>query len=121
MEIAEIYQTLKQLLLEQVPPLQLKHKEDRTFEVTGTKPAMQGRQKVDGFYFTSLSPKPKDIRFYFFPLYTDPDAFKLSDDLKKMLKGKTCFHIKKLDNDLITEIRAMIAKGVEIYRKKDLV
>lgn len=119
--MSEIYQTLKELLLEQVPPLQVRHNDEKTFEVAGTKPAMQGRQKVDGFYFASLSPKPKDTRFYFFPLYTHPDAFDIKGELKKMLKGKTCFHISKLDDTLITEIRRMIAKGIEVYRENDLV
>ena len=121
MEIPEIHQILKSLLLEQVPPLRVKQATETNFEVTGTREAMQGRQKVDGFYFASLVPKPKDIRFYFFPLYTDPDAFELSAELKKMLKGKTCFHIRKLDEALIAEIREMIAKGVKIYAAKNLV
>lgn len=121
MEISEIHQVLKSLLLEQVPPLQVRQETDNNFELAGTKEAMQGRQKVDGFYFASLVPKPKDIRFYFFPLYTDPGDFELSVELKKMLKGKTCFHIKKLDEALIAEIRQMIRKGVKIYASKDLV
>ena len=121
MEIPEIHQTLKSLLLEQVPPLRVKQESETNFEVTGTKEAMQGRQKVDGFYFASLAPKPTDIRFYFFPLYTDPEAFELSAELKKMLKGKTCFHIKKLDDRLVAEIRELIGKGVKIYAARDLV
>lgn len=121
MDTNEIHQKLKALLLEQVPPLRQKQDNENNFEVTGTKEAMQGRQKVDGFFFASLVPKPKDIRFYYFPLYTDPGAFELSAELKKMLKGKSCFHIKKLDIDLISEIRDMIAKGVEIYAAKDLI
>lgn len=121
METSEIHQTLKSLLLGQIPPLRVKQDSETNFEVTGTREAMQGRQKVDGFYFASLVPKPNDIRFYFFPLYTDPGEFELSGKLKKMLKGKTCFHIKKLDEPLIGEIREMIAKGVKIYVAKGLV
>jgi hypothetical protein len=65
-------------------------------------------------------PKPKDVRFYFFPLYTHVDRFKLSPDLQKMLKGKTCFHIKQLNDDLKEEIRAMIESGVKIFQEQGL-
>lgn len=121
MKVSDIHQILRQLLLDHVPPLQVKSDGEKGMELAGTKEAMQGKQKVDGFYFASVVPKPKDIRLYFFPIYTDANAFSLSPDLKKMLKGKSCFHIKKLDEDLITEIKAMINKGVTIYKSKDLI
>ena len=82
---------------------------------------MQGKQKVDGYYFASVVPKPKDIRLYFFPIYTHVDNFKLSDTLKKYLKGKSCFHLKNLDESTLEEIKAMIEKGVELYKKDELI
>lgn len=121
MELSEIQQTLKDLFSEHTPPLQVRQDEEKGFEVAGTKEAMQGKQKVSGYYFGSVVAKPKDIRLYFFPIYTDPDAFSLSPDLKKMLKGKSCFHIKKLDDELISEIREMMGKAVGIYQEKDLI
>lgn len=121
MEISDIHQTLRQLLLDHVPPLQVKSDGEKGMEVAGTKVAMQGKQQVDGFYFASIVPKPKDIRLYFFPIYTDANEFMLSPDLKKMLKGKSCFHIRKLDDDLTAEVKGMIEKGVKIYQAKDLI
>jgi len=121
MELKEIQQILKSLFLENVPPLQVRQDNEQGFEVAGTKKAMQGKQKVSGYYFCSIVPKPKDIRFYFFPIYTDADQFELSPELKKMLKGKSCFHIKKLNDELIEEIREMMSKAIKIYQEKDLV
>lgn len=121
MELTEIHQTLKSLFLEHVPPLQVTNDSEQGFEIAGTKEAMQGKQKVKGYYFGSIVPKPKDIRLYFFPIYTDPDQFELSPELKKMLKGKSCFHIKKLNDELIGEIRKMMRKAIKIYQEKGLV
>ena len=104
-----------------VPPLQVRKDNENVFEVAGTKEAMQGKQKVDGFYFGSVVPKPKDIRLYYFPIYTHVDQFTLSPELKKCLKGKSCFHIKKLSPELLEEIKSMIQHGVEIYLKADLI
>jgi hypothetical protein len=121
-ELQEIEGVLKQMLLSHVPPLQIRNKTPDNFEAAGTVPAMQGKQKVDGFYFASIVAKPKDIRFYFFPIYTHADAYSdISDELRKCLKGKSCFHIKNLSADLKQEIEAAIAKGVALYQKDGLI
>ena len=85
-DLSQIEAFLRQVLIEQQPLLRIRKNETDVLEACGTKEAMQGKQKVDGFYFASIMPKPKDVRFYFFPLYTHVDRFKLSPDLQKMLK-----------------------------------
>src|SRR5690606_40830713 len=120
-ELSNLQSKLKELLAAQCPPLQIRKNDEKVFEVAGTKPAMQGKQKVDGYYFASIMPKPKDVRFYFFPIYTHADTFTLSADLQKMLKGKSCFHLKKIDTPLLAEITDMIKTGVELYKKDGLI
>ena len=93
-ELSDIQQSLQSLFKKHVPPLQIRKDNAATFEVAGTKEAMQGKQKEDGFYFRSVVPKPKNIRLYYFPIYTYPSSFEdISLELRKCLKGKSCFHI----------------------------
>jgi len=118
----EIDTILRDLLKEHVGPLKLRKDNSSGLEAAGTIPTMQGKQKVDGFYFASVIPKPKDVRLYFFPIYTDVDEFSdIPENLRKCLKGKSCFHIKKMDDDLKIAIRNMIAKGIVTYKDKGLV
>ncbi len=120
--VEEIQEALISSLEKQTPPLKVRTKTDTQFEVAGTIPTMQGKQKVDGIYFASVVPKPKDVRLYFFPIYTHPEAFKdISEPLRKCLKGKSCFHIKKMDDALEADINNMIQLGVETYKKAGLV
>jgi len=121
MELKEIENTIKDLLRAQSPHLQVRIDSEKAFEVAGTKEVMQGKKKVDGHYFATIMPKPKDVRFYFFPIYTHADQFELSPEMKKALKGKSCFHIKKLDEDLRGELASMIKKGVELYQKDEMI
>lgn len=114
-ELKEIEETLRGILKAQVPTLRVRKESHDGLEVCGKKEIMQGKQKVDGFYFGSVVPKPKDIRLYYFPIYTHPTEFAPSDELKKCLKGKSCFHIKKLSPELEKEITEMVAKGVQLY------
>ncbi len=120
-DLKEIQSALKEMLHAQAPALRIRHDEVAKFEACGTKEVMQGKQKVDGHYFASVIPKAKDIRLYFFPIYTHVDEFSISADLKKYLKGKSCFHIKKLTPEVEGEIKEMIEKGVELYERDSLI
>lgn len=121
-DLSEIQQTLKDLMNAHMGTLRVRVDSDKNFEVCGTKEVMQGKQKVDGHYFASVTPKPKDIRLYFFPIYTHVNDYPpLSDKLQKALKGKSCFHIKKLDEEMEEELRGMVARGIELYQKDGLI
>ena len=117
----EIDLALRAIIKRHEKNLQLRKDDSSGLEAAGTIPTMQGKQKVDGFYFASTIPKPKDCRLYFFPIYTDVAAFTdLDPDLRKCLKGKSCFHIKKMDASLETSIIKMIDKGIKLYQEKGL-
>jgi hypothetical protein len=121
-DLKEIESTFKTMLKGLAPSIKIRKDNEKAFEAAGTIPAMQGKQKVDGYYFASVMPKPKDVRLYFFPIYTHADAFSdVSDELRKCLKGKSCFHVKKLSPELETEFGEMIKKGAELYKQDGLI
>lgn len=104
-------------------PTLVKSKEsESSVEFYGTKRVMQGRQMVDGHYFASLVIKPKDLRFYFFPIYTHRLKFgELSTELQKALKGKSCFHFNAWNQALEKEVQNMIRTGVTTYQKEGII
>lgn len=121
-EVEDIRASLIAIARKQVPPLKVRNESSLNFELAGTKEVMQGKQKVDGYYFCSIVPKPKDVRLYFFPIYTHVDAFStISAELRKCLKGKSCFHIKKWSLELEKEIEKMMKLGVQLYQKDALI
>lgn len=121
-DLKEIETTFKTMLKSLAPEIQIRVDNEKTFETAGTIPAMQGKQKVEGYYFASVMPKPKDVRFYFFPIYTHASAFAdVSEELRRCLKGKSCFHIKKLSPELEKEFETIIHRGAELYKKEGLI
>lgn len=121
-DLKEIEGSFKDMLTSLAPSIKIRVDNGKNFEAAGTIPAMQGKQKVDGYYFASVMPKPKDVRLYFFPIYTHVDAFSdVSEELRKCLKGKSCFHVKKLSPELETEFEGMMKKGAELYKKDGLI
>lgn len=118
----DIEQELKKILQTHCPPLTVRVNKQDNFEVAGSIPVMQGKKPVEGHYFASLVPKPKDVRFYFFPIYTHPDQFDhISDELRKSLKGKSCFHIKRLPESLHSEWQKVIEQGVKLYQSEGII
>ncbi len=56
-----------------------------------------------------------------FPTYTHKGKLsEMPEQLKKCLKGKSCFHIKKLDDELEVAIKNLVSEAIEIYKKDGL-
>jgi hypothetical protein len=72
-------------------------------------------------FFASAMIQKGYVGFYYMPVATDP-AIKtqLPEDLRKLLKGKSCFHIKKADETIYQHITTALAIGVDLYEKKGL-
>ena len=121
-DLNEIRSFLQTILKKHKSVLKATTDTDEKYEVSGTIEAMQGKKKVDGIYFATVNPKPKDVRFYFFPLYTHREQIvdSLSEELKKALKGKTCFHIKSISDDMKKEVDDLVSTGIKLCQKDGL-
>ena len=116
-DLQEIQEKLITILKEYLGVLKITSDVKDKFEVSGTIEAMQGKKKVEGIYFSTVLPKPKDVRFYFFPTYTHKEQLgELPENLKKALKGKSCFHIKYLDDKLEANLKELVKKSIELYQ-----
>lgn len=120
-DLNKIRTRLTALLMEHTAVLKTTADSEEKFEVSGTIEAMQGKKKVDGIYFSTIMPKPKDVRFYFFPTYSHKEQLgELPENLKKALKGKSCFHIKQMDDEMEQNLRALIKRSIELYQSDGL-
>ena len=120
-DINEIQAKLIDIIKEQMDVLRISAETENKFEVSGTIEAMQGKKKVDGIYFASVVPKPRDVRFYFFPTYTHKEQIgELPENLKKALKGKSCFHVKYMDNEFEENLKELVKTAVKLYQADGL-
>jgi len=79
---------------------------------------INGKKKKE-VYFAGLIIQSNYVGFYYMPIYIDirlKELFK--PDLLSFLKGKSCFHIKKLDVNLEKQIDEALKKGYELYKKR---
>ena len=119
-EKVKIFTQLRSILSTFVPPLEVRGESDSKYNLYGTKKVTVGKKEVDGMYFASAIIQKNFVGFYFFPIYTHLRHFSdIPQDLKKCLKGKSCFHIKKSEDNLFASIRNISKKGMGIYRKDE--
>ncbi len=127
-DLIKIYKRLKKILKKYENSLTPKMDLDSKYDLWSFKEIeIEGRRRGEVF-FAGLIIQSTYVGFYFMPIYTDlpqhscevtgtslKDFFK--PDLLKLLKGKSCFHIKSLDDKLEKQIDAALKKGYALYKK----
>jgi hypothetical protein len=59
------------------------------------------------------------VGFYYMPVYGDPRVKELiKPELLKCLKGKSCFHIKKYDREILSQIKDALSVGYNIWHSR---
>jgi len=118
-ELKAIFGAIKPLLQAYQPPLVPKTDNERYFDLWSPKPiVIDGRKKKEVF-FAGLIIQKDYVGFYFTPIYAETDlktVFK--PELLRRLKGKSCFHVKKLDEELLRQIEAALRVGFERYQQR---
>ena len=76
-----------------------------------------GRKKKEVF-FTCVIIQKAYVGFYFMPVYVDEQMKKFFEpELLSLLKGKSCFHIRRNDATIMSQIEEALKAGFEIYQK----
>lgn len=118
-ELVEIYNRVKTLLKRYEGPLVSKIDLDSKYDLWSIKDVViEGRKKKE-VYFAGLIIQSTYVGLYYMPVYTDVDMTKIFEpQLLKLLKGKSCFHIRKLDDELEMQISAALEAGFSLYKEK---
>jgi len=118
-DLIKIFNRLKKLLKKFEDPLKPKFDLDSKYDLWSFKDLVIAGRKRKEIYFAGLIIQSKYVGLYYMPIYTDTslkDVFK--PELLKLLKGKSCFHIKQLDAGLEKQIERALEKGYALYKKR---
>jgi hypothetical protein len=77
-----------------------------------------GKQRNE-WSFVAIIVQSNYVGFYYMPIYSNPEEIgrKLAPELLKLLKGKTCFHLKSVDKNILTYIKDALKIGYQEYKK----
>ena len=117
-----IFSSLKGLLEAYRPPLVAKVETKGRIDLASIKDVVIAGRKRSEIYFASAIIQKGYVGFYFMPVYTTPEMKGFfAPELLSLLKGKSCFHIKKLDKKLLAQIRKALKDGYKLYKSRQWV
>lgn len=125
-DLQAVFDALKPLLQAYAPPLTPRVDTPTRYELWSVKPlaeplVIEGRKRKEVF-FASLIIQKSYVGFYFMPVYVETELKTVfQPELLRLLKGKSCFHIKKLDSALLGQIEAALKTGFELYQQRSWV
>ena len=115
----ESFEKLKELLVKYSPPFTPKADTERWYDLYSVKDVEVWGRKRKEVYFAGIIIQKAYVGFYYMPVYAEPEVKTLfKPELLKLLKGKSCFHIKKLDEELMRQIEQALADGFEMYKQR---
>lgn len=92
---------------------------ETTYDLWSDKNVVIEGKKKNEVYFAAVMIHKGHVGFYYMPVYVEPEMKRIFDpSLLKLLKGKSCFHIKKLDDALLGHIEDALAEGYRSYKEK---
>lgn len=119
----EIFQVIKKLISKYSPPLIVSINAANTskdqYSLLSKKDVVIAGRPRSEIWFASVIKQKNFVGFYYMPIYTNQDeATKFfPPELLKLLKGKSCFHVKYMDFSLEKQIAQALAKGFALYKK----
>jgi len=118
-KLTKIFQELKTILKKFENPLKPKFDFDSKYDLWSFKKIEIAERKRKEISFASIIIQSSYVGFYYMPIYVDTklqDVFK--PKLLKLLKGKSCFHIKELTPELKQQIQEALEIGYKLYKKR---
>lgn len=118
-DLTIIFNSLKEILIKYENPLVAKFNLEGRYELYSLKDLIiEGRKKKEVF-FAGLIIQKSYVGFYYMPVYIDTELKAMfKPELLKLLKGKSCFHIKSVDSEIETQIVEALDKGYMMYKER---
>jgi hypothetical protein len=118
-DLQGIFTTIKKEMAVYQPPFQPKNDKERYYDLWSFKDlVIEGRKRKE-VYFAGIIIQKDYVGFYYMPVYAEPEVKALfKPELLKLLKGKSCFHIKTLDEELLKQIREALEAGYRQYQER---
>lgn len=118
-QLVLIYNKLKPILQQYENPLIPVFNLDNKYDLWSFKDIEVDGKKRNEIFFASLIIQSNFVGFYYMPIYIDKNLKEvLEPELLKLLKGKSCFHINKIDDVLLAQIENALRIGFDMYKER---
>jgi len=121
-DLGEIFDRIEESLRRYSPPLAVRTgtvRDMRDLHLWSEKEVeTEGRKRKEVFFAGAIVQKGY-VGFYFMPVYAEPEKNALfAPELLALLKGKSCFHVRQLDDELQRRVDEALERGLALYRER---
>lgn len=122
-DLVEIFQTIRAVMQPySAQGFEVRKNSETAFDLWSNKNVIINGSKKTEVHFAEVRINKGYVALYFMPVYVDADLKKVfHNDLLSLLKGKSCFHFKKLDDTLLKHIEQALQAGYILYRQQEWV
>lgn len=118
-KLLDIFNTIKKEMMPYSPPFNVRINIEGKYDLWSEKDIEAFGRKYDSMMLAAIIIQSGYVGFYFLPIYENPSLKeKFSPAFVKLLKGKSCFHVKELNAEILGEIKKALKIGYEAYKKK---
>ncbi|MEW6367880.1 MAG: DUF1801 domain-containing protein [Acidobacteriota bacterium] len=116
-QLATVFQHLKSILSKYSPPLEARTDLPSRYELYSNREVTVAGRKRKDMYFAGIIVQRGYVGFYLMPIYSHSELkAKVPERLRKLLKGKSCFHISEADPSVMRQVATLTKKGFELYQ-----
>lgn len=114
-----LFAQVKGLLAPYAGRLTVRRDEPGYFELWSEKDVEIDGRKRGEVFFCGLIVQKSYVGFYFMPLYADQEQAQVfGPDLLALLKGKSCFHLRRMTPGLREQVRDALAAGWRLFEER---
>jgi hypothetical protein len=121
-DLDAIFDSLAEALLRHSPRLTVREDASslkRNLQLWSERAVEIAGRRLSEVYYGGAIVQRGYVGFYLMPVYTHAEQESLfAPELLSLLKGKSCFHVKRLDESLLAHVEDALAKGLELYRER---
>lgn len=118
-KLLDIFENIKNLMKPYESKLNARIDIQGKYDLWSEKEVEAFGRRYDSMAFAAAIIQSGYVGFYFMPVYGEPEMKKVFDpEFLKLLKGKSCFHIKEFTPQTKKWISSALKEGFAAYKKK---
>lgn len=114
-----IFTEIRSMLERYAPPFVARTDSKGGYHLWSAKGMVDQRGKTKDCFFAGVIPQTGYIGFYYMPVYTNPERKAMFEpELLSLLKGKSCFYVRRLEPAVKRQMRAALRSGFRLYKER---
>lgn len=118
-ELLRTFRSLRRLMKKYEGPFTARLDLEGKYDLWSERDVVVGGRKRKEVFFAAAIIQRNYVGFYYMPVYAERGLKKLFPaQLLRLLKGKSCFHIRRMDAELRRQVASALKTGYELYRER---